>query len=233
MTDFVLRARAFLAAHHPDADIAFLGGSAATGHATATSDLTSWSCSATAGRTRPTSRRARMTDNSSRRSSTARPRSAPGPPAAAPNAAPCWIALRPRAFRSPKAPRPRTGRPRRARSWQPAPPRSPAAETDARRYALTSLLDDLAEPRDDVEAAVVAAATWREAAELALGLDRHWLGTGKWLLRALRESDETDRFGLIAAARLTDRAQVAAAGHAVLDAAGGRLQEGHLRCEKP
>ncbi|WP_265445689.1 nucleotidyltransferase domain-containing protein [Flexivirga meconopsidis] len=233
MTDLVQRARAFLAAKHPDAAIAFLGGSAATGDATATSDL---DVLVILGEDQAdvsyveTSRydgqlvEAFVYGPAAIRTWTARGRAERRPVLDR-------LAAEGISLTSGTTTQDWQTEARAVMAAGPAPLTSD--EIDACRYALTSLLDDLADPRDAAEAAVVAATSWRKAAVLALGLDRHWLGTGKWLLRELRLSDDTDRFGLIRAATLTDLEQVVAAGRAVLDAAGGPLQAGHLRGSKP
>jgi hypothetical protein len=99
-----------------------------------------------------------------------------------------------------------------------------SAELDLARYALTDLLDDLAGSNDPDETAVICWNVWTATAELALVLAGHWLGTGKWLLRELREADPVLADRMVAAigspARLTQLADD------VLGRAGGQFWAG-------
>src|SRR5215472_10892168 len=106
-------------------------------------------------------------------------------------------------------------------------------ELRLRAYTLSGLVDDLADSTEPGERFVILTTAWREAAELALLLDQRWLGTGKWLLRELRRT--RDRFGLVewAASSEHDVGNLLAAGHAVLDASGGYLQNGFIRGQRP
>ncbi|MDF8262892.1 nucleotidyltransferase domain-containing protein [Luteipulveratus flavus] len=115
-------------------------------------------------------------------------------------------------------------------------------EIDGQRYALTDLLDDLVGAVDPAERAVLGALVWERSARLLLGLERHWQGSGKGLLRELRAygsgSPATEGTGAsqgdILAARLSDlpgRADrtddlVEVSGQ-VLDRCGGRLFAGY------
>lgn len=103
-------------------------------------------------------------------------------------------------------------------------PASPA-ELEAHRYELTDQLDDLAGADDAAEITFIACRVLNKAAQLALLSGRHWQGTGKWLLRELRDHDA------VLAGRLTDAfpvpARLAAVVHEVLDAVGGPLREGY------
>jgi predicted nucleotidyltransferase len=119
----------------------------------------------------------------------------------------------------------------RARAVLAAGPGDPdPEEVDVRRYTLSALLDDL-ECADPGERYVVAATAFREAAELTLLVQRRWLGSGKWLVRNLRSADD---HGLVAwAAGVHDPAELAAICRAVLTAAGGYLQSGFVRGERP
>lgn len=105
-------------------------------------------------------------------------------------------------------------------------------ELRSRRYVLSAVLDDL-DTADAAERTAIAMTAWREAAELSLCLQPHWLGTGKWLVRELRRSG--DRYGLAswAAEERFDVPQLLAAGRSVLDAAGGYLQSGFTRGVRP
>jgi hypothetical protein len=100
------------------------------------------------------------------------------------------------------------------------------------RYCLTDLLDDLIHATDPGEQTVIAATAWTTAAHQALALSDHWIGSGKWLLRELRDLDQ----------RLADR-WLAAHGNAaaigslirdILDHHGGPLFDGyHVPGERP
>ncbi|GLZ75285.1 nucleotidyltransferase [Actinorhabdospora filicis] len=96
------------------------------------------------------------------------------------------------------------------------------AALDRERYMLTDLIDDLEHARDEGERVTIAAQLWLAAANLALLAAGHWTGTGKWLLRELRDLDPA------LAARWTE-ARHAPAGFAreVLDGAGGALFDGY------
>ncbi|MET9296420.1 hypothetical protein [Streptomyces sp. NPDC003077] len=103
------------------------------------------------------------------------------------------------------------------------------AELEAHRYELTGLLDDLlddlAGAEDPAELVFIACRVLTRTAQPALLAGRHWQGSGKWLLRELRDHD----------AELADRltqalpvpARLAAVAHEVLDGAGGRLWDGY------
>jgi hypothetical protein len=108
------------------------------------------------------------------------------------------------------------------------------ASRDALRYGLTDLLDDLAgDPGPPVRTAV-AVALWEQAAQLLLGGEGRWWGTGKWLVRELEACDEdggtayTRRLhdGMLAAARGETDLLVGAVDE-ILDRHGGRLWAGY------
>lgn len=101
----------------------------------------------------------------------------------------------------------------------------PEADLAAHRYALSDLLDDLTNGTDDGETAVLAATCWLHTAEFALHVGRHWLGSGKWLLRELRSHDPLLAHRWLAARH--ERHTVAALAAEVLDRAGGRLFDGY------
>jgi len=107
-------------------------------------------------------------------------------------------------------------------------------EQGLRAYSLSAVLDDLVDATDPGERFVLSATAWREAAELALLVDRRWLGNGKWLLRELRRL-QPDQFGLAAWASTgqQDLTNLAAACRSVLEASGGYLQEGFIRGKRP
>ncbi|HEY2793344.1 MAG TPA: nucleotidyltransferase domain-containing protein [Micromonosporaceae bacterium] len=98
-------------------------------------------------------------------------------------------------------------------------------ERDRLRYHLTDLLDDLIHARDAGEGTVITAATWTLCAEFALAMHNHWTGTGKWLLRELRDldADLADRW--LAAAG--DQGAVATLAEDLLAAHGGPLFAGY------
>ncbi len=108
-----------------------------------------------------------------------------------------------------------------------------AVQLDLRRYSLSALVDDLAGAADPGTRTVLMATAWREAAELALVANRNWLGTGKWLLRELRS--RPDDFGLVAWADSggTDADELSSGCRRVLESAGGYLQDGLVRGVKP
>lgn len=111
------------------------------------------------------------------------------------------------------------------------PGEADAAEVDLRRYGLSGLVDDLEGGADPAEEYVIVATAFREASELALLVGGSWLGTGKWLVRNLRSGDD---HGLVAwAAGDRDARDLAVICREVLDAAGGYLQDGFLRGERP
>jgi len=93
------------------------------------------------------------------------------------------------------------------------------------RYGLTDLLCDLAHADDEGERQVIAASVWTHTADLALAINRHWTGNGKWLLRELREMDDDLARRWLAAQG--DANAVATLAHDVLDKAGGELFSGY------
>jgi hypothetical protein len=73
--------------------------------------------------------------------------------------------------------------------WNAGPAVLTHAEIEDRRYRLTALLDDLADEDDPAARAALAAAVLLDIADLALAARGHWTGTGRWLIRRLREVD--------------------------------------------
>jgi hypothetical protein len=104
------------------------------------------------------------------------------------------------------------------------PPPPGRAELDRQRYGLTDLLDDLAGGTDAGETAVIGWNVWLATAELALLLAGHWGGSGKWLLRELRDADPALAGRLVAA--IGDPVRLSAAAGEVLRRAGGPLWAG-------
>lgn len=105
------------------------------------------------------------------------------------------------------------------------PPAIGDSEHAYRRYVLTDLLNDLVHAQDPAERTTIGAVAWVRAAEEALAFGRHWLGSGKWLLRELRDMDAAlaDRW----VAAHGDPDAVAAFIREVLDRAGGELFSGY------
>lgn len=118
------------------------------------------------------------------------------------------------------------------------PGHADADDLARRAYSLSAHLEDLADrseaslDTDPAERAVLTWTLWREAAELSLLTQRRWLGTGKWLVRELRA--DGDPHGLADwAEHPEDVEQLVTVARTVLDAAGGSLQEGFIRGERP
>ncbi|MBW8870787.1 MAG: nucleotidyltransferase domain-containing protein [Leifsonia sp.] len=104
-------------------------------------------------------------------------------------------------------------------------PRLSDHKLELRRYAVTDLIDDLADDTDRLTAAAIRADLFRALGELALLTAKAWLGSGKWLARRLAAADPS------AAAQLTDFAaepgntQAAAIASGLLERLGGRVDE--------
>ena len=112
----------------------------------------------------------------------------------------------------------------------------PEADLELMRYGLTDLLDDLVGAGSGAEATAVAIGVWRAAAELALAAADTWQGTGKWLVRELRELDArhgtrlTDELDdALHRALDGDRQPLLTAAERVLDGCGGRYWAGLYR----
>lgn len=110
-----------------------------------------------------------------------------------------------------------------------------ADDLETARYGVTDLLDDFTSGRRTEELGV-AVELWKQTAELALGANRRWTGTGKWLLRELRALD-SDRGTATAEALLAGLASAGRGATAplsrtveeVLAAVGGRCLDGFRR----
>jgi predicted nucleotidyltransferase len=108
------------------------------------------------------------------------------------------------------------------------------ADRDSMRYGLTDLLDDLSDCTEPVITAAVAFSTWEAAAKLLLAIDCRWWGTGKWLVRELRDQDVARgtsyalrlHAGLVAAVE-GDPVLLVVVAEEILEAAGGRLFSGY------
>ncbi len=230
MTSPLSAARAFVEEHYPDAVMAFLGGSAATGTATATSDLDVLILLrddlGDVAFVETTTHQGWLVEAF----------------VYGPVAAEHWI-RRGREERRPVLDTLAasglilTGN-AQARDWAEharrvlavGPGAPEPADVDRRRYGLSSLVDDLEGSGDPAESYVIAATAWREAAELALLATDRWLATGKWLIRQLRHGDD---YGLIRwAAGERDLQELSTICRVVLDVAGGYLQHGFIRGER-
>lgn len=105
-----------------------------------------------------------------------------------------------------------------------------------RAYSISAHLDDLADRggtgTDPAETRILTWAVWQECAELSLLAGRRWLGTGKWLVREVRAGG--DPFGLAAWAEHTQGLpQLLRIAREVLEQVGGYRQEGFLRGTRP
>jgi hypothetical protein len=109
-----------------------------------------------------------------------------------------------------------------ARVLADGPPPLTGDERDRLRYVLTDLLDDLTHAADAGERTVIAAALWTETARAALAFAERWIGTGKWLLRDLRDLDPR-----LADAWLAARDDPAPLAERILGDAGGALFDGY------
>ncbi|GHC78354.1 nucleotidyltransferase domain-containing protein [Streptomyces flavofungini] len=113
-------------------------------------------------------------------------------------------------------------------------------EREHSRYALTCFLDDLVDPGDPAdrhEQLSVAEHVLREAAHLLTAHHNAWTGIGKWLPRRLLDADPVLGRALLdgrrAVAEHADPGPLAAATEQVLDLLGGPLREGYAHRWKP
>lgn len=101
------------------------------------------------------------------------------------------------------------------------------------RYALTDLLDDFTGSERFAEGMFIAGALATEAIDLLLLMDRQWLGSGKWVLRALTRFDPFTAGRATAALQAyyqgEDKEPLQRFANEVLKQAGGRLFEGYYR----
>lgn len=231
MTDASTAARDFVQQHYPNAQAAYLGGSAATGRATPTSDLDILVVLPEGP------------DDISFVETTTHAGWLVEAFVYTPAAAHRWLE-RGRAQRRPvldsligngialtDTPETAQWAERSRRILATGPPEAEASEIDGRRYLLSALVDDLEGEPPSVERYVVQADAFRVAAELALLVDQQWLGTGKWLVRNLQDQDD---HGLLRWADSPhDVSTLVAICRRVLDAAGGYLQDGFVRGQRP
>ncbi|WP_232664430.1 nucleotidyltransferase domain-containing protein [Pseudonocardia sp. TRM90224] len=108
------------------------------------------------------------------------------------------------------------------------PPLSPGEDED-RRYRITDLLDDLSDARDRTSVAFVSARLLEEIAELVLTQDRQWLSRGKWLGRRLASLAPQLCNELVTSAASVDPMVLHTRGSAILDTRGGRVGAGYRR----
>ncbi|MFB8139479.1 nucleotidyltransferase domain-containing protein [Streptomyces parvus] len=107
------------------------------------------------------------------------------------------------------------------------------------RYVLTCYLDDLADasPASRHEQLIVADHVLREAAELVTAHHGAWSGIGKWLPRRLVAADpelgNALLDGYLAVAERADPVPLAAAAQEVLEGVGGPLREGYAHRWQP
>ncbi|MGY5075685.1 nucleotidyltransferase domain-containing protein [Streptomyces nigrescens] len=114
------------------------------------------------------------------------------------------------------------------------PPLTPA-EWERGRYYLTCFMDDLidTQPADRYEQLALADSTLGESAHLLTAHHGAWTGIGKWLPRRLLSADPERGRALLdghrAVAEHGDPAPLAAAAEQVLDLRGGPLREGYTQ----
>lgn len=108
-------------------------------------------------------------------------------------------------------------------------PHPSAAELAQRRYAVTNTLDDLLDAEDPAEVAVLAAFLFERLAELLLLANGRWIGSGRWLLRRLREWEPSFATALGTALAARDVPSLERLTLDALAPLGGRLLEGYVR----
>ncbi|WP_411143784.1 nucleotidyltransferase domain-containing protein [Streptomyces sp. x-80] len=119
------------------------------------------------------------------------------------------------------------------------PPRLTPAERERGRYGLTCFLDDLIDtpPTDRYAQLSLADSTLREATHLLTAHHNAWTGIGKWLPRRLLDADPVRGKALLdghrAVAEGADPAPLAAAAEQVLGLLGGPLREGYVHRWRP
>ncbi|MBX9246402.1 nucleotidyltransferase domain-containing protein [Actinotalea ferrariae] len=100
---------------------------------------------------------------------------------------------------------------------------------DLRRYLVSSVLDDLSDATDAGERALLLANAFSSLAELVLLADGCWLGSGKWLVRRLRQWDDARAQSLIETLVSGDAVSFVRQADELLAPMGGRLQAGMTR----
>ena len=105
-------------------------------------------------------------------------------------------------------------------------------ERDLRRYDLSCSLDDLLGSVVPAETFAIASEVFNQTAELLLPQHRMWLGKGKWVVRRLEQLPNVrDAVGLLAWAASPDhdQHQLAKIAGDVLNKNGGYAMDGFLR----
>lgn len=119
------------------------------------------------------------------------------------------------------------------RSWSAdrlaAGPQPTTHQLELRRYAVTDLIDDLADATEPLTVAAIRADLFRALGELATLVAGGWLGSGKWLARRLRSVDPSSADQLEAFAGERDPAHAAAAASRLLEVLGGRVDHDFVR----
>lgn len=100
---------------------------------------------------------------------------------------------------------------------------------DVRRYMVSALLDDLADSIEPDERILVLAEAYRALVELLLLAHGRWLGSGKWLVRRLREWDVVVAGRLGEALATGDVDAFVSCADELMTPLGGRLQAGMVR----
>jgi predicted nucleotidyltransferase len=115
-------------------------------------------------------------------------------------------------------------------------PRDPQ-ELEALRYSLTDVYDDLTDAKNDHEQLAIASCVAEIATTLLCELRGAWTARGKWLPRRAHEADPTLGLRLTDAwltlARTANPTPLLEVTRALLDEAGGPLHEGFRRTAPP
>lgn len=98
-----------------------------------------------------------------------------------------------------------------------------------RRYVITDLIDDLTDATDPVERHVIALTLYERLAELILLRNGRWIGAGKNLPRRLRDLDEERAAALGSPLVGGDYASFKELAARELEALGGRVDAGFVR----
>lgn len=116
--------------------------------------------------------------------------------------------------------------------WRPVVSRGPLVEPamlTRRRYAITDLIDDLVDATDALEQRVVAHNLFTQLSELILLATGNWLGSGKWLVRRLRAAAPSAATVLSESILKDDPTSFAVAAGRLLEEYGGRVDPGFVR----
>lgn len=228
--DLPARAAAMAAARHPHALAAFLGGSAATGRATASSDL---DIAVLAPVGQPTLRETTRADGRVVEWFVHTPETVDKFLSGADRRA-----VMAHVYGEGIILFDRTGDgaelAERARTILAAGPiPRDAAEREALCYTVTDALDDLVDAREPSEQQAIASVLLDAVSDLLCELRGGWIGRGKWQPRRLLAADPVLAARLLDArlllARTGDAAELCDAVHTVLTEAGGPVREGFRR----